>query len=192
LDKKIDKEKGEVNMDYRLIKEGDLFLLTDQAGNIIKNTDVQYGLYTKDTRFLSRYELFVDNIRPFILSSGETEDKIKKIYLINANSKKIGKREILIMREQIIFNGMVYDRILVKNYFSQTLALKLILKVDADYLDIFQVRNYVKEKRLGAILNPSKVKNGIVLGYLGKDGVKRETIVKVLNKEGEIYKDRIE
>jgi len=192
LDKKIDKEKGEVNMDYRLIKEGDLFLLTDQAGNIIKNTDVQYGLYTKDTRFLSRYELFVDNIRPFILSSGETEDKIKKIYLINANSKKIGKREILIMREQIIFNGMVYDRILVKNYFSQTLALKLILKVDADYLDIFEVRNYVKEKRLGAILNPSKVKNGIVLGYLGKDGVKRETIVKVLNKEGEIYKDRIE
>jgi len=179
-------------MDYRLIKEGDLFLLTDQAGNIIKNTDVQYGLYTKDTRFLSRYELFVDNIRPFILSSGETEDKIKKIYLINANSKKIGKREILIMREQIIFNGMVYDRILVKNYFSQTLALKLILKVDADYLDIFEVRNYVKEKRLGAILNPSKVKNGIVLGYLGKDGVKRETIVKVLNKEGEIYKDRIE
>lgn len=192
MDKKIDKEKGEVNMDYRLIKEGDLFLLTDQAGNIIKNTDVQYGLYTKDTRFLSRYELFVDNIRPFILSSGETEDKIKKIYLINANSKKIGKREILIMREQIIFNGMVYDRILVKNYFSQTLALKLILKVDADYLDIFEVRNYVKEKRLGAILNPSKVKNGIVLGYLGKDGVKRETIVKVLNKEGEIYKDRIE
>jgi len=78
LDKKIDKEKGEVNMDYRLIKEGDLFLLTDQAGNIIKNTDVQYGLYTKDTRFLSRHELFVDNIRPFILSSGETEDKIKK------------------------------------------------------------------------------------------------------------------
>ena len=183
---------GEINMNQHIIKEGDLFLLTDQAGNITKDEDMQYGLYAKDTRFLSRYELFLDNVKPFILSSMETEDRIKKIYLIKANSKKIGSREVLIIREQIIFNGMVYDRILVKNYFSQPLVLKLILKVDADYLDIFQVRNYVKEKRLGAILNPSKVKNGIVLGYLGKDGVRRETIVEVLNKDGEIYKDRIE
>ncbi|GAH82913.1 unnamed protein product, partial [marine sediment metagenome] len=83
-------------------------------------------------------------------------------------------------------------RILIKNYFSQPLALKLTLKVDADYLDIFQVRNYVKEKRLGTILNPSKAKNGIVLGYLGKDGLRRETELKILTGEGEIYKDRIE
>ena len=179
-------------MDYRLIKEGDLFLLTDQAGNIRKNTDVQYGLYTKDTRFLSRYELFVDNKKPFILSSGETEDRINKICLTNKNIKKGESEEALIKREQIIFNGMVYDRILIKNYFSQPLTLKLTLKVDADYLDIFQVRDYVKENRLGAILNPSKSKNGIVLGYLGKDDIRRETKVKILSKEGKIYKDRIE
>jgi len=149
LSKEVGKEKGEVNMDFHLIKEGDLFLLTDQAGNIIKNEEMQYGLYAKDTRFLSRYELFIDHIKPFILSSMEAEDRIKKIYLTNKNSKKIGSREVLIIREQIIFNGMIYDKILVKNYFSQPLILKLILKVDADYLDIFQVRNYVKEKRLG-------------------------------------------
>ena len=179
-------------MNQHIIKEGDLLLSTDQAGNIIKNDDMQYGLYLKDTRFLSRYELLVDNIKPFILSSMEVEDRIKKIYLTNANSKKIGSKEVLIIREQIIFNGMVYDRILVKNFFSHPIALRLILKVDADYLDIFQVRNYVKEKRLGSILNPSKIKNGIVLGYLGKDGLRRETTVKILNEEGEIYKDRIE
>jgi len=191
LSKKVDKN-GEINMNQHIIKEGDLLLLTDQAGNIIKNDDMQYGLYLKDTRFLSRYELLVDNIKPFILSSMEVEDRIKKIYLTNANSKKIGSKEVLIIREQIIFNGMVYDRILVKNFFSHPIALRLILKVDADYLDIFQVRNYVKEKRLGSILNPSKIKNGIVLGYLGKDGLRRETTVKILNEEGEIYKDRIE
>lgn len=192
MSKKVDKEKGEVNMDHHLIKERDLFLLTDQAGNIIKNTDIQYGLYAKDTRFLSSYELFINDIKPLVLSSGDEEGNINKIYLTNANFKKIESGKVLIKREQIIFNGTVYDRILVKNYFSQPLTLKLILKVDADYLDIFQVRNYVKEKRLGAILNPSKVKNGIVLGYLGKDGVRRETIVKILDEEGEIYKDRIE
>ena len=179
-------------MNVHLIKDGDLFLLTDQAGNITKNEDRQYGLYAKDTRFLSRYELLVDNIKPLVLSSGDGEDNINKIYLSKVSFEKSGSEEVFIKRQQMIFNGMVYDRILVKNYFSQPLALRLILKVDADYLDIFQVRNYVKEKRLGSILNPSKIKNGLVLGYLGKDGLRRETTVKILNKEGEIYKDRIE
>jgi len=179
-------------MNQHIIKEGDLFLLTDQAGNIIKNKDIQYGLYAKDTRFLSSYELFINNIKPLVLSSGDEEDSINKIYLTNANFEKSESEEVLIKREQIIFNGTVYDRILIKNYFSQPLALKLILKVDADYLEIFQVRNYVKEKKLGTILNPSKVKNGIVLGYLDKDGLRRETELKILTGEGEIYKDRIE
>jgi len=179
-------------MNVHLIKDGDLFLLTDQAGNITKNEDRQYGLYAKDTRFLSRYELYVDNIKPLVLSSGDGEDNINKIYLSKVSFEKSGSEEVFIKRQQMIFNGMVYDRILVKNYFSQPIALRLILKVDADYLDIFQVRNYVKEKRLGSILNPSKIKNGLVLGYLGKDGLRRETTVKILNKEGEIYKDRIE
>ena len=39
MSKKVEKEKGDINMDYHLIKERDLFLLTDQAGNIIKNED---------------------------------------------------------------------------------------------------------------------------------------------------------
>lgn len=179
-------------MDYRLIKDGDLFLLTDQAGNISKNEGEQYGLYARDTRFLSRYDLLIDNIKPFVLSSGETEDRTNKIYFTKTDFNRTGSRKVLMKREQLIFSGTVYDKIWIKNYFSPSLDLKLTLKVDADYLDIFQVRNYLKVKRSGTILDPYKVKNGIRLGYLGKDGVRRETIVKILNEEGEIYKDRVE
>lgn len=173
-------------------KKRDLFLLTDQTGNITNNTDIQYGLYAKDTRFLSEYELFINHRKPIVLFSEIVENYINKIYLTNPKFKKVENEKVLIKRKQIIFNGTVYDRILIKNYFPWALELKLILKVDADYLDIFQVRNYVKEKRLGTILNPHKVKNGIVLGYLGKDGLKRETELKILTGEGEIYRDRIE
>lgn len=172
-------------------KKRDLFLLTDQTGNITNNTDIQYGLYAKDTRFLSEYELFINHRKPIVLFSEIVENYINKIYLTNPKFKKVENEKVLIKRKQIIFNGTVYDRILIKNYFPWALELKLILKVDADYLDIFQVRNYVKEKRLGTILNPHKVKNGIVLGYLGKDGLKRETELKILTGEGEIYRDRI-
>ncbi len=38
-------------MDYRVIKEGGLFLLTDKNGDITGNNEIGHGLYMKDTRF---------------------------------------------------------------------------------------------------------------------------------------------
>jgi hypothetical protein len=45
-----------MNMEYRVIKENDLFLLTDLAGDIPEGQTQGFGLYAKDTRFLSRME----------------------------------------------------------------------------------------------------------------------------------------
>ena len=179
-------------MESYVIKDGDIFLLIDQAGNIIKDADAQYGLYTKDTRFLNKYSLFVNNKKPIVFSFKIIENYMSEICLINQNVRKIENAKILIKRKQLISDGIVYDRISVTNSHLSSLKIKITLKIEADYLDIFQVRNYVKEKRLGTILSPRKVKNGIILGYIGKDGINRETELKILGGEGEIYKDRIE
>ena len=179
-------------MESYVIKDGDIFLLIDQAGNIIKDADAQYGLYTKDTRFLNKYSLFVNNKKPIVFSFKIIENYMSEICLINQNVRKIENAKILIKRKQLISDGIVYDRISVTNSHLSSLKIKITLKIEADYLDIFQVRNYVKEKRLGTILNPRKIKNGFILGYIGKDGIKRETELKILGGEGEIYKDRIE
>ena len=179
-------------MESYVIKDGDIFLLIDQAGNIIKDADAQYGLYTKDTRFLNKYSLFVNNKKPIVFSFKIIENYMSEICLINQNVRKIENAKILIKRKQLISDGIVYDRISVTNSHLSSLKIKITLKIEADYLDIFQVRNYVKEKRLGTILNPRKIKNGFILGYIGKDGINRETELKILGGEGEIYKDRIE
>ncbi|WP_081823165.1 glycogen debranching N-terminal domain-containing protein [Geobacillus sp. CAMR5420] len=46
-------------MDYRVIKENDLFLLTDQEGNV---PTIRTGLayIRKDTRFLSKWDLRIN------------------------------------------------------------------------------------------------------------------------------------
>lgn len=38
-------------MEYRVIKEGDLFFLTGLDGDIAQGNEQGHGLYTKDTRF---------------------------------------------------------------------------------------------------------------------------------------------
>ncbi len=56
-----------------VIKDNDLFLITDQLGNTVASADSQKrtvtGLFCCDTRFLSRSELQIEGESPVLLSS---------------------------------------------------------------------------------------------------------------------------
>ena len=49
------------------VKEGDMFLFADAAGNLDAEEAIGAGLYYKDTRFLSDYVLTVDGRTPLLL-----------------------------------------------------------------------------------------------------------------------------
>ena len=51
-------------MEYRVIKENDLFLLTDERGNITENHQYGLGLYAKDTRFLNKLNIKINGEDP--------------------------------------------------------------------------------------------------------------------------------
>ena len=53
----------------RTIKNNNIFLVTDSNGNILSNNTSGYGLYTDDTRFLSRLELKINDLDAINLSS---------------------------------------------------------------------------------------------------------------------------
>ena len=55
-------------MEYRVIKDNDLFLLTDEKGNIPNEHPYGPGLYKKDTRFLSSFEMKINGKEPILLS----------------------------------------------------------------------------------------------------------------------------
>jgi len=63
------KSKGKEShmMDFRVIKENDYFLLTDVRGDIPAENPEGLGFYTRDTRFLSRFELLVNGQKPVVL-----------------------------------------------------------------------------------------------------------------------------
>ena len=55
--------------DATLVKEGDLFLLADLEGNVPAGNTSGLGLYYRDTRFLSTFDLAMAGLRPTILLS---------------------------------------------------------------------------------------------------------------------------
>lgn len=158
-------------MDYRVIKEGELFFLTDLNGDIAGNDDAGHGLYTKDTRFLSRMELYVDGEKPALLASDADKSHFVSIRLM-----KVRKDEgaIEIVRERYIYDGILYERVSLTNFFPQSAKFDLSAGFDADFQDMFIVRKY-RSGVVGEIVGRDNGPLGMSIRYKGKDDIPRET-----------------
>jgi len=131
----------------RTIKNNKIFLVTDQNGDIVGGNTSGFGLYADDTRFLSRLELKINNTKPVILSSSSEAGHSSVIIGTNVvmpdnvdPAKKIIQETVQVKRESIIY-GDYFETITIANYNLFEIGTKLELFFDADFLDIFEVRN---------------------------------------------------
>ncbi len=124
-------------MDYRVIKENDLFLLTDQMGNITKNHQYGLGLYTKDTRFLSGLNIKINGEDPILLASDADENYMATIRLTNPHIENeenliLWRESIEILRERFIYDGVLYETIKLKNYFPKRVDFTITVHIQGE------------------------------------------------------------
>lgn len=142
----------------RTIKHNDIFLVTDANGNVLSGNNSGYGLYFGDMRFLSRLEFRINDTHPIVLSSS-TETGHSSI-VIGTNSKLrdsidpdkiIPQETIQIKRESIIY-GSYFETVTLANYNFFETGIRLEFFFEADFLDIFEVRNitsnFAEEKEI--------------------------------------------
>src|SRR5215813_6574350 len=63
------------------INRGDTFVLSEADGSITANTD--QGIYSRDTRYVSNYEMFADGERWILQNSGAIAYYASRAYLTN-------------------------------------------------------------------------------------------------------------
>ncbi|SMQ63225.1 Glycogen debranching enzyme (alpha-1,6-glucosidase) [Bacillus sp. OV166] len=172
-------------MDYQVIKEGDLFILTDKNGDITGSDDNGHGLYTKDTRFLSRMEIFIDGEKPSLLSS--TADKS---YVANFRLMKVKNDDgaIEIVRDRLIYDGVHYEKLSFTNFFPRTKTFDFTMVFDADFQDMFIVRKY-RTGDVGQIISKEVDDQAWSVQYQGSDEVQRETKIHWNKKGAQIDSD---
>src|SRR5215203_5557104 len=71
----IEAQTSLVDRPLRNLKHGDAFAVLDTFGDIGTVEDTPEGLFYRDTRYLSRFELRIEGRRPLLLSSAALEDK---------------------------------------------------------------------------------------------------------------------
>jgi glycogen debranching enzyme len=171
----------------RTLKHGDLFGVFDHAGNVLAGKGEAGGLYFRDTRHVSRLDLFIAGLRPLLLSSDVREDNalltcdLTNPDLRTAATTPDGETELLlehdlvhIRRSKFLFDTGCYERVAVRSYADTTLAVAMEFRFAADFADLFEVRGQRRPAR-GTVHPPRYEAGEVVLSYTGLDDLLRET-----------------
>jgi glycogen debranching enzyme len=164
----------------RTLKHGDTFAVFDQRGDIGGELGNSEGLYHRDTRILSQFQLLLEEARPLLLSSMTQDDNaVFSADLSNPDLLIDGK--IALRREQLhlhrmkfVWEGTCYERLLVRNFSDSPLHARVTFRFAADFADLFEVRG---ERRAahGESFAALESDHGVRLTYLGLDKIERAT-----------------
>jgi glycogen debranching enzyme len=159
------------------LKDANTFLLADALGDIQGSDD---GLFSNDTRMLSRFELAVAGRRPSLLGAAISHDNtLFTAHLTNRPLPALGEGSIPqgvihIERSRFLWEGRLYERLRLTNFSDLDAQVPLKLSFAADFADIFEVQGHVRKER-GQYL-PAEVKSATVrLAYCGRDDLVRST-----------------
>src|SRR3954454_18008617 len=117
----IETQTSLVDRPLHSLKHGDAFAVLDSYGDIGAVEDTAEGLFYRDTRYLSHYELRIEGKRPLLLSSIMHDDKAAlSVDLTNSDVssgvRKMLRDTIFIERTKFLWNAVCYERVSLKNY----------------------------------------------------------------------------
>ncbi len=169
-------------VDNLTLIDGRTFLASTIAGDIMPPGAPDVGFFSYDTRFLSQLELKVGGQNTILLSSSTERTYASQIEMTmktvsEESTMDIPENMIYLRREQLLADGILFDSLRFENFSGLEHRLKLEITLDADFMDIFQVRGMVRGL-CGQYFKPVIEPDGIIFIYRGRDGVERTTTIR--------------
>ncbi|MCB8883237.1 amylo-alpha-1,6-glucosidase [Acidisoma cellulosilytica] len=165
---------------YRTLKNGDMFGIFDLSGNILPYDGGTEGLYNRDTRHLSVFDLTIGGGRPVLLSSTLREDNTALICdLANPDLTRDGTvvldhSMVHVRRVRFMINATLFERIQIRSFAHEPQLIRLEFTFDSDFADLFEVRGTPRVRR-GTRQAPDVDEASVTLGYVGLDEKRRTT-----------------
>ena len=159
----------------RILKHGDTFALFDHYGDLASRRGNTLGLYHRDTRFLSRLKLTIEQRSPLLLSSTvRTNNAVLDVDLTNPDIQHgetlvLAKDTVHLSRMKFLWNGTCYELLVLRNFGTEPCRLRLAFDFDADFADLFEVRGFKRRAR-GAVSVEVRDANEVHFVYASQDG----------------------
>jgi len=99
----------------------------------------KYGLFYRDTRFLSYLALSINEKDLSFLNSNTVDYYSSVYYLTNPKIDKIKANTLSFIRKKFVGNGMHEDLYII-NHSNREVNLKVKYDFDVDFADIFEIK----------------------------------------------------
>ncbi len=154
------------------VLEGNNFVVSDLSGDIDASPTEALGLFAWDTRFLSRWLLTVDGVRPNVLSTDDLDYFYVQFFLVPGTGTIYVDADQSIIRKRAVGNGF-HEDLTILNHKDKPVDLKVRIEAGADFADLFEVKDKLTKK--GEFYHRIE-SNRLVLGYR-RDKFVRETLI---------------
>jgi glycogen debranching enzyme len=162
------------------LKQGDCFAVLDRNGDIGAVPGTPEGIFFRDTRYLSRFEMRFQGRRPLLLESVLQDDNAAlSVDLTNPDidpheEHGIQRDTIAISRTKFLWDDVCFERIGLRNFDCKSRVFNIDFLFDADFYDLFEVRGICRARRgkLNSMVSGSDRTHFV---YDGLDGARRTT-----------------
>lgn len=145
-------------------------MVSDARGDVAPDPQSPDGLFYRDMRHLSRWQLLVNGHRLESLTAKAVEYDEAVFYLAQATGTVYRNPTMSLERSRHVGDGM-HEELIVTNHGLEPVTLELSMLVDADFADVFEI----KDKQGKTSRTSRQVSDkGLTFGYQRRD-FKRET-----------------
>lgn len=162
-----------------VIKDEELFCLSDSNGDIPLDNQQGFGLYYHDCRFLKGYRLTFDGAPLNALAATSKHGFMSEYILTNpdgkqANSARLVKQSIGVRWRRIIQASTLtlHDVIEFANYSAESVECVLSFEFQAGFADIFEIRG-LRPSKIGRPEKPIWIRRELIFAYDGADDLFR-------------------
>jgi glycogen debranching enzyme len=154
------------------ILDGNTFAVSDDRGDIEASLTDPTGLFSYDTRFLSRWVLTVNDQRLTSLSTDDLQYYEARFFLVPGTGTVYIDSKLSVIRSRAVGGGFT-ETLTILNHDDQPITAIVRIEAGSDFADLFEVKDAIQKK--GTYY--SRVEgDGLLLGY-ERDTYRRETTI---------------
>src|SRR5258708_17412468 len=141
-----------VEIQTRVLMRGDVFAVFDRCGDLRPLGLGGHGLFYNDSRHRSKSVLRLGNASLLLLSSTVTKDNARlSVDLTNPqldlpDGRSLPHRAVHFQRTKSLRGNACHEEIQVRNYDLIRVLFDLVLELEADFADIFEIRGHSRAK----------------------------------------------
>jgi glycogen debranching enzyme len=150
-----------MNSGSAIALDGNTFVISDAGGDIVTSLTDPTGLFSWDTRFLSKWVLTVNGDRLNPLSTDDMQYFQTRFFLVPGTGTVYVDAKLSVIRVRAVGDGFS-ERLTILNHADEPVNLTVRVEAAADFADLFEIKDALaKQGSYYTKVGPEE----LVLGY---------------------------